>query len=53
MTPIMPKSEAAELIKAARIRKKLDWSDIAAEIDALLDSNAEEFVKSFVQTGGQ
>ena len=23
------------------------------EIDALLDSNAEEFVKSFVQKGGQ
>src|SRR5689334_16667535 len=36
MTPIMPKSEAAELIKAARIRKKLEWSDIAAEIDAPL-----------------
>ena len=36
MTPIMPKSDAAELIKAARIRKKLDWSDIAAEIDAPL-----------------
>ncbi|MEH3141316.1 MAG: cyanase [Mycobacterium kyogaense] len=36
MTPIMPKSEAAELIKAARIRKKLEWSDIATEIDAPL-----------------
>ncbi len=36
MTPIMPKSDAAELITAARIRKKLSWSDIADEIDAPL-----------------
>lgn len=27
--------------------------DLLDEIDALLDSNAEEFVKSFVQKGGQ
>ncbi|SEH67323.1 cyanate lyase [Mycolicibacterium rutilum] len=36
MTPIMPKADAAELVVAARIRKKLSWSDIAAEIDAPL-----------------
>ena len=27
--------------------------DLLDEIDALLDSNAEEFVRSFVQKGGQ
>lgn len=27
--------------------------DILAEIDAVLDVNAEEFVRSFVQKGGQ
>ena len=27
--------------------------DLLDEIDALLDNNAEEFVKSFVQKGGQ
>lgn len=32
----MPKSEAAELVVAARIRKKLSWADVAAEIDAPL-----------------
>ena len=34
MTPIMPKSEAAALVTAARIRKKLSWKDIADAIDA-------------------
>lgn len=34
MTPIMAKSQAAELVKAARIRKKLSWNDIAEKIDA-------------------
>jgi cyanate lyase len=32
----MPKSEAAELVVAARIRRKLSWADVAAEIDAPL-----------------
>ncbi|CAJ1497579.1 cyanase [[Mycobacterium] burgundiense] len=34
MTPIMDKAEAAALVVAARIRKKLRWADIAAELDA-------------------
>jgi cyanate lyase len=34
MTPIMSKSEAAELVVAARIRKNLTWAAIAEEIDA-------------------
>ncbi|AVV45204.1 cyanase [Streptomyces sp. P3] len=32
-TPILPKSEAAALVTAARIRRGLTWSAIAAEID--------------------
>jgi cyanate lyase len=34
MTPIMSKADAAELVIAARIRKKLSWADIAAHLDA-------------------
>ena len=34
MTPIMAKAAAAELVIAARIRKKLSWNDIAAHLDA-------------------
>lgn len=34
MTAIMAKSEAAEQIVAARIRKKVTWAQIAEEIDA-------------------
>ena len=36
MTPIMAKSEAADLVNAARIRKKLSWTDIAEKLDAPL-----------------
>ncbi|MGE2737752.1 cyanase [Mycolicibacterium vaccae] len=36
MTPILPKSEAADLVVAARIRKKLTWAEIAKEVDAPL-----------------
>lgn len=32
VTPIMKKSEAAELVNAARIRRGLSWSQIAEEI---------------------
>ena len=34
MTPIMRKSDAAELVVAARIRKGLTWAAVAEEIDA-------------------
>lgn len=36
MTPIMGKAAAAELVVAARIRKKLTWARIAEELDAPL-----------------
>ena len=35
-TPIMPKTDAAELINAARIRQGLTWATIAEKIDAPL-----------------
>ncbi|MEP9413049.1 cyanase [Gordonia sp. VNQ95] len=35
-SPIMPKSDAAELIIAERIRQGLTWADIAERIDAPL-----------------
>ena len=35
-TPIMPKSDAADLVVAARIRRGLTWAGIAAEIGAPL-----------------
>lgn len=36
MTPIMPKSQAAELVIAARVRLGLPWSRLAEEIGAPL-----------------
>jgi ubiquitin-like protein Pup len=41
-----PKSESGEKIKA-------ELDDLLDEIDEVLESNAEEFVKSYVQKGGQ
>lgn len=32
---------------------KADLDDVLAEIDDLLEENAEEFVKGYVQKGGQ
>lgn len=33
--------------------KKFDTDDILDEIDEVLEENAEEFVRSYVQKGGQ
>lgn len=41
-----PRSERGEEIKA-------ELDDLLDEIDAVLEVNAEEFVKSYVQKGGQ
>ena len=41
-----PKSESGEKIKA-------ELDDLLDEIDEVLESNAEDFVKSYVQKGGQ
>ena len=37
--------------KAAELKEEMDG--ILDEIDAVLEENAEEFVKSYVQKGGQ
>lgn len=42
----VPASEAAEKIKS-------DIDDLLDEIDEVLESNAEEFVKNYVQKGGE
>ena len=40
------KSESGEKIKA-------DLDDLLDEIDGVLETNAEDFVKSYIQKGGQ
>jgi ubiquitin-like protein Pup len=42
---------AGDTAEAQRRREELD--DLLDEIDEVLESNAEEFVRSYVQKGGQ
>lgn len=44
---------AEELVLPTTSASSFDVSDILDEIDLVLEENAEEFVKSFVQKGGQ
>lgn len=44
---------AEELVLPTASNNTFDVSDILDEIDLVLEENAEEFVKSFVQKGGQ
>jgi prokaryotic ubiquitin-like protein Pup len=37
--------------KAAELKEEMD--DILEEIDSVLEENAEEFIKSYVQKGGE
>lgn len=37
--------------KASKLRKDMD--DLLEEIDSVLEENAEEFVKNYVQKGGE
>jgi ubiquitin-like protein Pup len=46
VTEAPPKSESGEKLKA-------EMDDLLDEIDEVLESNAEDFVKSYVQKGGQ
>jgi ubiquitin-like protein Pup len=41
-----PKSESADRLKA-------ELDDLLDDIDEVLETNAEDFVKSYVQKGGQ
>jgi ubiquitin-like protein Pup len=45
--------QAEDLILPTTSASNFDVSDILDEIDLVLEENAEEFVKSFVQKGGQ
>ena len=47
------REEVVEVLSSASTVKKVDVTDILDEIDLVLEENAEEFVKSFVQKGGQ
>jgi ubiquitin-like protein Pup len=51
-----PRADSAEAstdhhVDTADLERELD--DILDEVDAVLEENAEEFVKAFVQKGGQ
>lgn len=46
-----PESGAAAQAQARERTEQVD--DLLAEIDGVLETNAEEFVHSFVQKGGQ
>jgi len=47
-------AEAAPAAAAANSDKlKADLDDLLDEIDGVLETNAEDFVKSYVQKGGQ
>ncbi len=46
-------ADAPEPAAAAPAEQASDIDDILDEIDGVLESNAEEFVRGFVQKGGQ
>lgn len=47
------REDVIEAVTSAASINKVDVTDILDEIDLVLEENAEEFVKSFVQKGGQ
>lgn len=49
-TPAVAEGKPAS---ASGERLKADLDDMLDEIDGILESNAEEFVKNYVQKGGQ
>lgn len=52
---VQTETETAEEIKPAVKGEKLisELDDLLDEIDEVLESNADEFVKNYVQKGGQ
>ena len=46
-------SHSVEASSATGDRLKADLDDLLDEIDEVLESNAEDFVKSYVQKGGE
>ncbi len=49
------KQEAAETVSSSGSGQELkaELDDLLDEIDEVLETNAEEFVKSYIQKGGQ
>lgn len=54
-TPSRPEAEVSETAANtdAGDRLKAELDDLLDEIDEVLETNAEDFVRSFVQKGGQ
>lgn len=50
-TPARQEAHPAEAVQAKR--PAVDYDAILDEIDAVLETDAEEYVRSFVQKGGQ
>ncbi len=48
-----PGDEGASQVAAQNAARDEDVDSVLDEIDGVLESNAEEFVKGFVQKGGQ
>lgn len=48
-----PEQAAEQQPAASPQRSEEDIDSLLAEIDAVLETNAEEFVKGYVQKGGQ
>jgi ubiquitin-like protein Pup len=48
-----PETDSAERTRDTTEQLKHDLDDILDEIDAVLEQNAEEFVKAYVQKGGE
>ena len=45
--------QTEDVVMSTASKNEIDVTDILDEIDLVLEENAEEFVKSFVQKGGQ
>ncbi len=45
--------EAAAAVTAQGDKLKAEMDDLLDEIDEVLESNAEDFVKSYIQKGGE
>jgi len=51
-----PEPDPVEVAPDAKVRKQAlddDFDSVLAEVDGVLEANAEEFVNAFVQKGGQ
>ncbi|MFM8648791.1 MAG: ubiquitin-like protein Pup [Actinomycetota bacterium] len=46
-------AEVAAVVTAQGDKLKAEMDDLLDEIDEVLESNAEDFVKSYVQKGGE